>query len=95
MEAQGMIEKVARALAAHIHENGDYGMSGDDAYASRPSEFEGMARAAIKAIRIPSKAMLHAVEKIEDERYVGYERMPAEEAWPIMVDAALNEQEKG
>lgn len=57
--------------------------------------FRGLAMAALKAIRIPSKAMLQAVEKIEDERYVGYERMPAEEAWPVMIDATLNEQEKG
>lgn len=85
MEEQGMIERAAIAVLAKVPEG--YGMTKTEAL--------GYARATLAAMRTPSKAMLQAVEKIEDERYVGYERMPAEEAWPIMVDAALNEQEKG
>jgi hypothetical protein len=53
------------------------------------------ALAAIKAMRTPSKAMLDAVEAEEDRRgYIAsaYESMDAEAAWPVMIDAALNDR---
>lgn len=65
--------------------------------ALRLSIREALAVAAIKAMRIPSKAMLDAVEAEEEKRgYVAsaYETMDAETAWPIMVDAALSGHEE-
>lgn len=57
-----------------------------------------IAIAAIKAMRTPTKAMLDAVEAEEDRRgYVAaaYESMSAEDAWPVMIDAALKENADG
>ncbi|MEK1908155.1 MAG: hypothetical protein AAAB13_20475 [Pseudomonas sp.] len=90
-----MVTRVAKALAGHVHKNGDYGMTGEDAYEERPSDFDSMARAAIEAMRIPTKAMLDAVSEEEERRgYVAsaYESMDAEAAWPVMIDAALKEE---
>lgn len=56
-----------------------------------------LAVAAIKAMRIPTKAMLDAVETEEEKRgYVAsaYETMDAETAWPIMIAAALSGHEE-
>lgn len=55
------------------------------------------AKLAIAAMRIPSKAMLDAVEAEEEKRgYVAsaYETMDAETAWPIMIAAALSGHEE-
>lgn len=87
MEAQGMVERVARALADHIHENGDYGMSGEDAYASRPSEFEGMALAAIKAMREPTDSM----SRIVREKCGGFSDSRMYRAF---IDAAIDAREQ-
>lgn len=59
-----MIEKAARGIAAKIHEGGDYGMTGDDAYESRPEDFAEMARAALAAA-LP--LILEEVAKVADK----------------------------
>lgn len=96
-----MVERVARALAVH-HYAKRFSKPLDDSHvvmnaAANWNIFAEQAAEAIKAMRIPSKAMIDAVEAEEDRRgYIAsaYESMDAEAAWPVMVDAALNEQEK-
>lgn len=49
MRSDEEIEAAARAIANKVHESGDYGMTGEDAYASCPTEFIDSARAALDA----------------------------------------------
>lgn len=55
-----MIERVAKAIARHIHKDADYGLDGDTAFESRRDDFIGIARAAIEAMREPDMAMMMA-----------------------------------
>jgi hypothetical protein len=58
-------------------------------------ECRALARAAIEAMSTPTKAMLEAVDAEEERQgYVGYESMDAEAAWPVMISAALKENEE-
>lgn len=98
MDAQGMIERVAQAISMKLYGGYPVGEVSDRAIMVQWEKTKEVAREAIRAMRTPSKAMLDAVEAEEEKRgYVAsaYETMDAETAWPIMIDAALNEQEKG
>lgn len=48
------------------------------------------ARAVLAAMREPTEAMLDAVDREEKiSGHIHYDNMPADQAWPIMIDAAL------
>ncbi|RVI91811.1 hypothetical protein [Sinorhizobium meliloti] len=58
--------------------------------------YYGIARAAIEAMMEPTDAMLDAVADEEDRRGIPsgvIGALIAEEAWPLMIQAALKEQE--
>jgi hypothetical protein len=85
MTAESMVEKVARAIAHDIHKDGDWGLDGATAYEGRTAEFEAMARAAIEAMREPTRDMKWAHEL----PHIGPDEI--EEMWRAMIDAALSE----
>lgn len=82
MEEQGMIERVAKALADEL-----------DMSLTFWEEYIEAAKAAIQAMRIPSQAMMDAGDGCCGEYGCGDYRM--KQIFSAMVDAALNEQEKG
>ena len=80
------VEEVARALAEAD------GLIAADVI--DPALWERRARAAIAAMRTPSEAMLKAMTDAEEKSgcsYAAFEHMYVEDAWPIMIDAALQE----
>lgn len=88
-----MVETVARAIFS-ANTGTDYYEVYHPGFEYEQAHWETLARAAIEAMRTPTKAMLGAVEAEEDRRgYVAaaYESLDAEAAWPVMIDAALNE----
>ncbi|MGV0879499.1 hypothetical protein V6767_20400 [Martelella sp. FLE1502] len=89
----GMIERVARAIAGKMHEDGDYGMTGNDAYERRPEEFNALARAAIEAMREPTPAMCEAGETgLAANGVDDVNETDAPECWKAMITAALQEE---
>lgn len=81
-----MVTRVAEAIARKLQDEGVLDVYGVD--------LNGIARAAIEAMREPTKAMLDAVSEEEERQgYVAaaYESMDAESAWPVMIDAALKD----
>ena len=81
-----MVEKVAQAIADNINAALPDGVEIDAHYA---------ARAAIEAMKEPTEAMLNAVADEEDKRGIPnsvIDALIAEEAWPLMIDAALKEE---
>ena len=83
-----MIERVARAMAF------DQGVmwDGDSGEWPGPDEFRAMARAAIPAMLEPTDEMIAAVEKAQDDGgYVMYEHIEWQDAWPIAIRAALEQ----
>ncbi|TDH35680.1 hypothetical protein E2A64_10085 [Pseudohoeflea suaedae] len=90
-----MVERVARAIANEAHKGGDYGMTGDDAYDRRPEEFTALARAAIEAMREPTKGMEDAPSDAEIDFGPGgsgdLDASPLN-VWQAMIDAALGEK---
>ncbi len=83
---KGMIERVAKALwdAAEAEE---YDAQDD----LTKSMYRRGARAAIEAMRIPTKVMMDAGWETTSTHVV--DGRP-DEIWPAMIDAALKEQEK-
>ena len=83
------IEEVAKALADHVHQGGDYGMTGDDAFADRRDDYLAMARAAIEALRQPTTNMvlMGLVRSERDDIDLTLEEV--EEIWRAMIDDAL------
>lgn len=98
-----MVTRVADAIGTQLLlEGGGYG------YAERLTDDEGgqstdmvvdatvsltaLARAAIEAMRTPTKAMLDAAYE-NDFQYVDETSRP-EEYWPLMIDAALKGEEE-
>ena len=76
-----MVEKVARAIAV------SQGFDGDDWLS-----WEEYARAAIAAMREPDDAMRKAVNDLYRDHARGrLDKPDADEIWPVMIDAALNE----
>jgi hypothetical protein len=82
-----MVERVARAICADRAEPW-LGLSEDD----RRSYCE-TARAAIDAMRQPTREMVAAAERRDDPGSSVFEEpfvaIPHDEAWEIMIDAAL------
>jgi hypothetical protein len=89
--AESMIEAVARAIAHHAGVDPDRERSG----AFQWQAYVGIARAAIAAMREPTDAMVDAgaAERF-DSRYESEENH-AKHVWDAMIDAILNEGEKG
>jgi cytochrome c556 len=81
----GMVERVARAITKA------YGWSNDD---ESWEAFTDEARAAIAAMREPTEGMRKAVEKAENDMgvcHAAYEHIDWDEAWPVAIDAALED----
>ena len=75
------IEEVARAIS---------GAGGNDPWKWRVWTLE--ARAAIEAMREPDDEMRKAVNELYRDHARGrLEKPDADEIWPVMIDAALNE----
>lgn len=88
-----MIERVARRLceANNTIWGGPRGEDDPD-FMLVKLRYMHQARVAIEAMREPTEAMVEAVAKAEEEQGYcksAYESMSAEDAWPIMIDAAL------
>lgn len=89
MTEQSMVEKVARAICdSDFCDNGDHGAG--EAWAGMDEQqrdyYRDNARAAIKALREPTEAMI-ATAAWEDGEYT------ARTVWGQMIDAALAEGE--
>ncbi|MDX0227168.1 hypothetical protein RWA06_04635 [Sinorhizobium meliloti] len=85
-----MVERVARAI-----ELAGWKYARQQAVGNIPDMCEAMARAAIEAMMEPTDAMLDAVADEEDRRGIPnsvIDALIAEEAWPLMIQAALKEQ---
>lgn len=83
-----------RWLAPHLDEDGE---ETGEVWLDGKFDPKELARAAIEAMRTPTKALLDAVETEEERRgYAAsaYESMDAEAAWPVMISAALKESEE-
>ncbi len=102
-----MIERVARAIgAADLEQGGQINDSemGDYFFEKYQHLYIPMARAAIEAMREPTKAQLEAAEDIvvgyddfacgDGNIYLGITGYPqkASEVWTALVDAALKEK---
>ena len=79
-----MLERVGKAIAEHLHRDGDFGLDGATAFQERRGEFDGMARAAIEAMRAPTVDMCIAGAKAGRVR--PYE---ADDVFEAMISAAL------
>ncbi len=77
-----MVERVARAMAVRNNDHDEEGRLQWPAYADD-------ARAAIAAMRVPSKNMLEAGN--HEFRWIRVESF-AEEVWQAMIDAALTKE---
>lgn len=89
--AMDVVERVARAIADHIHKGGDFGLDGETAYKSRSAEFDGMSRAAILAYEAAKPApMSTSGEMVERLREACVGHPHAKIAWPhrLLHDAA-------
>jgi len=58
MDRNELIEAMARAIANEIHECGDFGITGDDAYEARTDDFKAQAAAALSAIEAQGLAIV-------------------------------------
>ncbi|MCR6502573.1 hypothetical protein MUO32_26455 [Shinella sp. CPCC 101442] len=83
------IEEVAKALANHVHEGGDYGMTGEEAYQDRKDDYHAMARVAIAGLREPTTNMIlkGLVRSERDDIELTLEEV--EDIWRAMIDDAL------
>lgn len=83
------IEEVAKALANHVHQGGDYGMTGEDAFDGRRDDYLAMARAAVDAMREPTANMIlkGLVRSERDDIELTLEEV--EDIWRAMIDDAL------
>ena len=61
-----LIEVLARAIANEIHECGDFGITGNDAYEARTEDFKAQAKAVLAAIEARGLAIV-PVEATEAE----------------------------
>lgn len=107
MAEMSMVEKAARALANHVHQGGDYGMTGEDAYEDRREDYLAMARVAIEAMREPTLEMLeYGNDAARSVRVTGAGGMTIDACirtktqreaavWGAMIDAVLNEEVAG
>ena len=101
MMGASMIERVAEAMCDAAHD-GDDGAARD--WNSNRGAYRDMARAAIKTMREPSRAIIEAAEDIvvgfddfamgDGNIYLGIPGYPqkATEVWEKMIDAALAEE---
>ncbi|ASQ11852.1 hypothetical protein CDO22_17820 [Sinorhizobium meliloti] len=90
-----MVERVARALCVNEGENPDSPTPHNPHVDFVWQYYRGPARAAIEAMMEPTDAMLDAVADEEDRRGIPsgvIGALIAEEAWPLMIQAALKEQ---
>ena len=77
------IEEVARAIGGNVW---------DAASDRMRDQFRAQARDAIEAMREPDDAMRKAVNDLYRDHARGrLEKPDADEIWPVMIDAALNE----
>lgn len=91
-DRMNMVEKVARALVANPPIERFEERDGETILIR---DFGPSARAAIEAMREPTAAMVLAVSTEEKRRgYFSHEAMDADDAWPIMITAALKEEAK-
>lgn len=90
MTENQMVERVARALAAHSWELGGNDHSKEPFVDRRWPHYTGQARAAIEAMRDPTPTMIRAAYLTYDsEGQGGVDPEQAEHAWRSMIDAAL------
>lgn len=82
--AESMVERVARAIQSADFEMSRKAVRGEDT----GDEYTVLARAAIEAMREPTREMDDAGR---DNNFMRY----ATPAWQAMIDAALNEQVAG
>jgi hypothetical protein len=84
-----MVERVARAMHEAVSPATPWEPKDDGYYQAQYTS----ARAAIGAMMEPTSKMLDAAADEEDRRgYFSHENLIAEEVWPIMVKAALEEK---
>ncbi|RVG88689.1 hypothetical protein [Sinorhizobium meliloti] len=84
-----MVDRVGRAILDEAKNFGPLAHHMGDVFERR------LARAAIEALMEPTDAMLDAVADEEDRRGIPsgvIGALIAEEAWPLMIQAALKEQ---
>lgn len=93
MEAQSMIEKVARHIFS-ANTGTPYYEAHHPAFEYEQEYWETLARAALEAMRTPSKAMIAAGDDVAGTLAITHD-YSGELVWERMIDAALNEQEKG
>lgn len=89
------IEEVAKALANHVHQGGDYGMTGEDAFAERRDDYLAMARAAIEAMRDLSPELKSAGAEAFFSRMpttIEEENERAASVYRRVIEAALSEE---
>lgn len=92
MSEESMIERVARAICCPEGCRGDTGSGKPCDIGAEDATAMVQARAAIEAMRMPTANMVLAVTKEEKRRgFFSHEAMDADDAWPIMIDAALKE----
>lgn len=86
-----MIERVARAISNNMCEFSGEQIATEEEWNVRKDDarqfFEGVARAAITAMREPTPEMITAVREIGGPQAAAY----ALAAWPTMIDAAMKE----
>ena len=82
-----MLEKVAAAIAVEIYKKREWGT---EVHELTQAEFEGIARAALEAMREPTPAMLDAIS-ISEWLAAGKQaiRLGTAERWQAMINAAI------
>ncbi|RVD36868.1 hypothetical protein EN742_21550 [Mesorhizobium sp. M4A.F.Ca.ET.020.02.1.1] len=84
--ASAAIEAIKAGDSVYVRDDGNTFLIDGDV------DMKAVARAAIQAMREPTQAMLDAVSKAEEDGgYIAaaFEHMEVDDAWPIMIDAAL------
>lgn len=98
MEAQGIIEQVARAISMKLYGGYPVGENHDRAIMAQWETTKEVAREAIKAMREPTEAMMNAPAnmpfRVVDVQFNQAHYSPRRLEWQAAIDAALNEQEK-
>lgn len=90
----GMVERVAIALAGHVHNGGDYGLDAQAAMLERGDDFRAQARAAIEAMTEPSPNMLEDMRhEIATTMGITLPDYALIAAWKMAVLAALSHDE--
>lgn len=95
MESMGMIERVARAICALEYQDPDELTNAIPDGPLYPvwKDFEKFARAAIEAMRVPTKNMVGVGTEARWQSAVR-DANSINEIWSAMIDAAINEGEK-